>query len=180
MKSKEKLSPESLTEPMANDDLSSLKQVKFSDSIKKLEELMSQNKRSFLLGAGCSLCAGLSLTTQLTSEVKNDNELLGPTKDVLQVVEAKYSGSTTATIEDYMSELVDLLSIAERRKERGSQNTKIDVDGNSYEAKQLCDALKDIKSSIAKCIESKKLNLLCIVNLFVQFIKHCVQERVAA
>ena len=59
----------------------------------------------------------LTLTTQLTSEVKNDNELLNSTKDVLQVVEAKYSGSTTATIEDYMSELVDLLSIAERRKE---------------------------------------------------------------
>ena len=125
MKSNDNVSLGSSTEPMANDDLSSLKQVKFSDSIKKLEELMSQNKRSFLLGAGCSLCAGLPLTTQLTSEVKNDNELLGPTKDVLQVVEAKFSGSTTATIEDYMSELVDLLSIAERRKERGSQNAKM-------------------------------------------------------
>lgn len=159
MKSKEKLLPESFTEPMANEDLSPLKHVKFSDSIKKLEELMSQNKRSFLLGAGCSLCAGLPLTTQLTAEVKNDNKLQGLTKDVLQVIEEKFSGSVTATIEDYMSELVDLLSIAERRKERGAKDTQINIDGKSYEAEQLRDALKDIKSSIARCIESRMLNL---------------------
>lgn len=69
-------SQESPAKPMDGEDLSFLKQVKFSDPIKKLEELMSQNKRSFLIGAGCSLCAGLPLTTQLTTEVKNDSTLL--------------------------------------------------------------------------------------------------------
>jgi hypothetical protein len=152
-------SQESPAKPMDGEDLSFLKQVKFSDPIKKLEELMSQNKRSFLIGAGCSLCAGLLLTTQLTTEVKNDSTLLGSTKDVLQIIETKFSGSVTATIEDYMSELVDLLSIAERREESKSTNTKIDIDGKTYEAKQLRDALKDIKSSIARCIESRKLNI---------------------
>lgn len=140
-------------------DLSFLKQAKFADSIKKLEELMSQNKRSFLLGAGCSSCAGLPLTSQLTAEVKNDSALSVTTKDLLQIVITKFSGSTTATIEDFMSELVDLLSIAERRQESGTTNTKIDIDGKSYGADQLRDCLKDIKSSIARCIESKKLDI---------------------
>ena len=70
-----------------------------------------------------------------------------------------FPGSVTATIEDYMSELVDLLSIAERREEGGSTNKKIDIDGKAYEANQLREVLKDIKSSIAKCIDSRKLNL---------------------
>ena len=159
MKSKTSLSQELPAKLFSGEDLSFLKQVKFSDSIKKLEELMSQNKRSFLLGAGCSLCAGLPLTTQLTAEVKTDSKLLDSTKDVLQIIEAKFSGSVTATIEDYMSEFVDLLSIAERREESGATNKKIDIDGKAYEANQLREALKDIKSSIARCIDSRKLNI---------------------
>ena len=49
MKSKEKSIQEPGANPICVDDLSFLKQAKFADSIKKLEELMSQNKRSFLL-----------------------------------------------------------------------------------------------------------------------------------
>lgn len=159
MKSKEKSIQEPVVDPACIDDLSFLKQAKFVDSIKKLEELMSQNKRSFLLGAGCSLCAGLPLTSKLTNEVTSDNKLQGSTKDLLKIIEAKFSGSVTATIEDYMSELVDLLSIAERREDNGSSNKKVDIDGKAYEANQLREALKDIKSSIARCIDSRKLNI---------------------
>ena len=159
MKAKSDSLKASSAKSRGDDGLSSLKQGKFSDPLKKLEELISQNKRSFLIGAGCSLCAGLPLTTQLTTEVKSDNKLSNSTKDVLQVIETKFSGSETATIEDYMSEFVDLLSIAERRSERGSQNKKIDVDGKSYEAEQLREALKDIKSAIARCVESKTLDI---------------------
>lgn len=159
MKSKEKSIQEPVVDPACIDDLSFLKQAKFVDSIKKLEELMSQNKRSFLLGAGCSLCAGLPLTSKLTNEVTSDNKLQGSTKDLLKIIEAKFSGSVTATIEDYMSELVDLLSIAERREDNGSTNKKVDIDGKAYEANQLREALKDIKSSIARCIDSRKLNI---------------------
>lgn len=159
MKSKEKSIQEPVVDSACIDDLSFLKQAKFVDSIKKLEELMSQNKRSFLLGAGCSLCAGLPLTSKLTNEVTSDNKLQGSTKDLLKIIEAKFSGSVTATIEDYMSELVDLLSIAERREDNGSTNKKVDIDGKEYEANQLREALKDIKSSIARCIDSRKLNI---------------------
>jgi len=159
MKSKTKSPENQIVSTESPNDLSFLKEVKLADSIKKLEELMSQNKRSFLLGAGCSLCAGLPVTTQLTAEVKNDTKLSDTTKSVLQTIETKFSGSVTATIEDYMSELVDLLSIAERREEGGATNKKIDIDGKAYEAKELREVLKDIKSSIAKCIDSRKLNL---------------------
>jgi len=159
MKSKSNPVEKQVVTSESSGDLSFLKQAKFADSIKKLEELLSQNKRSFLLGAGCSLCAGLPLTSQLTTEVKNDSTLSGATKDLLQVIVTKFSGSTTATIEDFMSELVDLLSIAERREESGTTNTKIDIEGKSYSANQLRDCLKDIKSSIARCIESKKLDI---------------------
>ena len=68
MKSKTKSAENPVIAAESPSDLSFLKEVKLADSIKKLEELMSQNKRSFLLGAGCSLCAGLPLTTQLTSD----------------------------------------------------------------------------------------------------------------
>lgn len=159
MKSKSKAVEKEVTPPESSNDLSFLKEAKFADSIKKLEELMSQNKRSFLLGAGCSLCAGLPLMSQLTNEVKNDTALSGATKDLLQIIETKFSGSTTATIEDFMSEFVDLLSIAERREESGATSVKIDIDSKPYSAEQLRDCLKDIKSSIAKYIESKKLDV---------------------
>ena len=43
------------------DDLSPLKAKPFSDAVDKLEELMTQSGRAFLLGAGCSKCAGLPL-----------------------------------------------------------------------------------------------------------------------
>lgn len=159
MKSKEKSIQEPVVYPTPVDDLSFLKQEEFVDSIKKLKELMSQNKRSFLLGAGCSLCAGLPLTSKLTNEVTSGNRLQVSTKNLLQIIEANFSGSVTATIEDYMSELVDLLSIAERREDNGSTNKKVDIDGKAYEANQLREALKDIKSSIARCIDSRELNI---------------------
>ena len=49
MKSKTNLSQESPAKLVDDGNLSILKEAKFSDPIKKLEELMSQNKRSFLL-----------------------------------------------------------------------------------------------------------------------------------
>lgn len=51
------------------DDLSMLRQSPFAEALTKFEELMTQNDRAFLIGAGCSKCAGLPLTQELTDEI---------------------------------------------------------------------------------------------------------------
>ena len=61
-------------------------------------------------------------------------------------------------IEDYLSELIDLLAIAERRSERGATQREIALDNKSYTADQLLDAAKQIKGAIA-CIIEKKIPL---------------------
>ena len=50
------------------DDLAVLREKNFADAITKLEELLLQCGRVFLIGAGCSKCAGLPLTAELAEE----------------------------------------------------------------------------------------------------------------
>ncbi|MCX5782109.1 MAG: SIR2 family protein [Elusimicrobia bacterium] len=143
-----------------NDDLSILKQEPFSDCIKQLEELISQNNRVFLLGAGCSRCAGLPLTSELTDKVlKKLSTSGGKAEKILTAIQKQFQGSTLTTIEDYMSELVDLLAIAERRKEKNSSKKDISLDGVDYDADMLRDALAAIKETIAECLDSKELEI---------------------
>src|SRR5258707_4787686 len=97
------------------DDLSPLKAKPFSDAVDKLEQLMTQSGRAFLLGAGCSSCAGLPLTAQLTSEALASKDLDTSTKEILTAIQDNFSGAKGPNIEDYLSELVDLLAIADRR-----------------------------------------------------------------
>ncbi len=42
-----------------SDDLSGLREKPFSEAVAKFENLLVQNGRAFLIGAGCSKCAGL-------------------------------------------------------------------------------------------------------------------------
>lgn len=44
------------------DDLSALDEKPFAEAVVKFEELLAQSGRAFLIGAGCSKCAGLPLT----------------------------------------------------------------------------------------------------------------------
>ena len=50
------------------DNLSALREKPFKEAVVKFEELFAQNGRAFLMGAGCSKCAGLPLTAELTQE----------------------------------------------------------------------------------------------------------------
>ena len=65
------------------DDLSALEKKPFADAVVKFEELLAQGGRAFLIGAGCSKCAGLPLTTQLTENVLSTSALDTTTKDFL-------------------------------------------------------------------------------------------------
>ena len=142
------------------DNLSLLKQEPFSEGIKQLEALMSQNNRAFLLGAGCSRCAGLPLTLELTQIVLEKLANLNPqAQKILEVIQEQFEGSPSATIEDYMSELVDLLAITERRKEQKARNSNILLNDNEYKEEELRNALNIIKETIANCMEGLKIDI---------------------
>ena len=94
-------------------ELSNVFESPFSDSIGKLEELLTQNGRAFLLGAGCSKCANLPLTSELTNKVLDSDILNNESKEILSSIRNLFKDSSpVAQIEDFLSELVDLLAIA--------------------------------------------------------------------
>ncbi len=139
----------------APDDLSTLGEKPFAEAVVKLEELLVQSGRAFLLGAGCSKCAGLPLTAELTDKTLSSDTLDATTKAILAAIRGLFNGAADANIEDYLSELIDLLAIAERRDSRGAAQKEITLDGASYNATQLRTASDQIKRGIAGIIDSK-------------------------
>lgn len=135
------------------DDLSPLKAKPFCDAVDKFEELMTQSGRAFLLGAGCSKCAGLPFTAELTSKALASAELDACTKEILTAIQGHFAGAKDPNIEDYLSELVDLLAIADRRTVRGATKKEIELATKSYSAALLLDATEQIKRAIAGVID---------------------------
>lgn len=140
---------------IASDDLSAVREPPFARAVEKLEELLSQGRRAFLIGAGCSKCAGLPLTTELTQQVLGGDALDGTTKAVLEQIRDSFDGANNANIEDYLSELIDLLAIADRRTSRGAKQDYVSLGGSTYTAEQLRTAVEQIKKGIAQAIEKK-------------------------
>lgn len=135
------------------DDLSPLKAKPFKDAVDKLEVLMTQSGRAFLLGAGCSKCAGLPLTAQLTSDALASPALDANSKEILTAIQTNFTGASFPNIEDYLSELVDLLAIADRRTARSATKQEIELGGKTYGAKSLRDATEQIKRAIVTVID---------------------------
>ena len=65
------------------DDFAALREKPFSDAISQLEELLDQGGKAFLLGAGCSKCAGLPQMAELTERVLASPDLDGMAKAML-------------------------------------------------------------------------------------------------
>lgn len=137
------------------DDLSALKEKPFADAVVKFEELLTQSGRAFLIGAGCSKCAGLPLTDELTTEALNSAALDATTKQLLAALRDLFVGGDGANIEDYLSELIDLLAIAERRTSRGATQKDVSLQGVSYSEAILRTATDQIKKGIAEIIGKK-------------------------
>jgi len=137
------------------DDLSALHEKPFADAVVKFEELLAQSGRAFLIGAGCSKCAGLPLTAELTKEALSSDALDDTTKQVLAALRDLFAGAADANIEDYLSELIDLLAIAERRTSRGATQKDVTLGGVSYSEGLLRTAAEQIKRGIAGVIEKK-------------------------
>ena len=150
-----------------SDDLSPLKLKPFSEAVSKLEELMTQKGRAFLLGAGCSKCAGLPLTAELTSKALASDALDATTKKILKAIEANFQGAKYANIEDYLSELVDLMAIADRRRIRGANKKDIDLGGVKYTAELFENAIEQIKRGIAATLDINPVS----VETHVKFVK---------
>ena len=135
------------------DNLSPLKEANYAAALNDFDELLTQSGKAFLLGAGCSKCAGVPLTAELTAKTL-ESELLDPTtKKLLASIEEQFKGAVSANIEDYLSELVDLVAIAERRGARGATKDTASLNGVDYSATKLKDAVDQIKEAIAKVID---------------------------
>ena len=137
------------------DDLSVLREKPFAEAVEKLEDLLVQSGPAFLIGAGCSKCAGLPLTAELTDMAIKSDKLDATSKAILGGIESLFHGAVTSHIEDYLSELVDLLAIAERRVERGAAQAKLPINGELYTHTQLRTATEQIKQSISNAITKR-------------------------
>ena len=141
----------------APDDLSAITEKPFSDAVLKFEELMEQSGRAFLIGAGCSKCAGLPLTAELTEKSLGSNKLDANSKAILEAIRDQFKGAASANIEDYLSELIDLLAIADRRTARGATSKDVSLGGKTYGVADLRAAADQIKRGIAAVIDQKVL-----------------------
>lgn len=133
------------------EDLSSLRDEAFRDPVDQLKQLLSQSSQSFLLGAGCSCCANLPLVEELTNQVLENETLSSNTKGILGFLVQEFKDSDISTIEDYMSDLIDRLSIAQRRHDCKVTNCNLKLD-RDYSLEDLREALEEIKMTIASCI----------------------------
>lgn len=135
-----------------NEDLSVFSSVGVKEIVQDLCDLLSQRRLVFLLGAGCSSCAGLPLMAELTEIVLEHKKISEDSKALIKKIHESFSGAQYATIEDYMSEIIDLLSIAERRNLRGANQSKVTLVDHQSNASELQTALDEIKIAISSSI----------------------------
>jgi SIR2-like domain len=134
------------------DDFAPLRVSPFADHLKKFEEMITQGKRAFLIGAGTSKSAGLPLLEELTQSVFKSARLSVADKAILTALAHNFDGAKNPNIEDYLSELIDLLAIAERRTNRAASMQLINIDGVNYSKTELQGTLLDIKSAIVETL----------------------------
>jgi len=142
-----------------SDDLSIFSVPEVKTVVQDMRDLLSQSRIAFLLGAGCSKIAGLPLMPELTEIVLSHKGLRSETKVLLDKVRESFSGSSFSTIEDYMSEIVDLLSIAERRTRCGASQTRVSIGDKDIDDCELQAALVEIKSAISSAIGEIEVNI---------------------
>ena len=144
--------PDETTSHVTNDLLEPLRDPDFAEPLEHLEQLLSQPNCAFLLAAGCSKHAGLPLMPELTKRVLEAIPTDDKALTILEAVIANFQGSRAANIEDYMSELVDLISLAERRNLRAATTPDVHLVDKQYSVDDLKETLTAIKDRIATCI----------------------------
>jgi hypothetical protein len=142
-----------------SDDLAVFSMVELKDVVQDMRDLLSQSHLSFLVGAGCSRNAGLPMMPELTKNVLEHASIGGESRKLLNNVREVFSGAKSPTIEDYMSEIVDLLSIAERRARRGAAQCKVSIGDFESNAAGLQVALNEIKLAISSVLSEKEITI---------------------
>jgi len=97
--------------------------------------------------------------SQLIEEVMKHESLSNATRTLLEIISDNFSGTESATIEDYMSEIVDLLSITERRTKRDASKSKVKVEDQDKDGEQFQIALDEIKQAILSIIINKEIDI---------------------
>jgi len=137
-----------------SDELAAAKSEPFRIAVSQFQDLFTNcGALTVLLGAGCSSCAGLPLTSELTDTVLACPDLDADSKSILVAVRAIFNQAADAHIEDYLSDIVDLLAITDRRAQRGVPSSTIPVGDSDYEPQQLRTASEQIKRAIARAVE---------------------------
>ena len=148
-------------------DLTIFSNSDLKDIVQDMRELFSQRYLSFLIGAGCSRIAGLPLMPDLTKDVLSHDRISDDSKNLLNIISGSFTGAYLSTIEDYMSEIVDFLSITERRSRRGATQSKVLVGGCEKDLSELQKTLAEIKQTIAYIFNTREID----VSLHQKFIR---------
>lgn len=155
----ERLMKETDQKAESSDEMEPLRFPQYAEPIEEATRLLSQSKRAFLIGAGCSKCAGLPDMEELTRKVLTAFPQADKTRTILDGFATNYEQAKGCTIEDYMSELVDFISIAHRRENRGAEKAKIPIGNMAYSATELRDALGAIKQEIENIIIGQQIRI---------------------
>ena len=135
-----------------SDQPNPLAEKPFVDAIEEFKDFASRTGRAFLIGAGCSKCAGLPTTAELSAGVIASELLDHTSKSIMNAIQSSYGRDSDANIEDFLSELIGLLAIADRRVARHSSKSDVSLAGNEYTGDQLRAAVDQTKQAIAEAI----------------------------
>ena len=110
-------------------DRDDLKEIynRYHEEVLALEKLIIQGNCVFLIGAGCSRIANLPLMAYLTKKVIESSKLSEKSKNILKEVSKQFKGARDSNIEDYLSDIIDYLSIIDRRQNRGIDDQSREV-----------------------------------------------------
>jgi len=129
---------------------------------RKIPELLGQAKVSFLIGAGCSACAGLPFMDKLTTQIY---DRLNPNKTkekneknaykLLTEIKACFAGLKNVSIEDYLSEIQDIDAILQRQKAKGVIEPIYSLNNVKYQVIHTQLLLKKVKETIRDILGEK-------------------------
>ena len=144
---------------MDTDELAQLRLPDFEEPLREITELLSQPQRAFVIGAGVSKSAGLPMMCELTDAVLEKVGKDSPIHPILEDVIKNFDGASGCSLEDYMSEIVDAISVVERRASRNVSDPTVTIAENSYSSDELKEALVEIKRGIELTIKDTDANI---------------------
>lgn len=128
----------------------------------KIPELLGQPRVSFLIGAGCSACAGLPFMNVLTYQIcdrlspdKTSNADEKVAYELLHEIKIKFDGLDNVSIEDFLSEIQDIDAILDRQSTKGIKNPTYPTSSGKLGVLHTKLLLKHIKEEIREILGGK-------------------------